>query len=82
MAVIIEFPHQPDPPPYRPNSATRAYLARHKCSAIISSRIPFEIKRFLMAEAYVSDARFSEHIARILTDHAQRQDLQRLKVAA
>ena len=69
MAEIIEFPKPGPPRPFRPSSAVRKYLAEHKCTAVAGTRIPWPIKRALMHEAFISDARFSEHLARILTEH-------------
>lgn len=69
MAEIIEFPKPEPPKPFRPASAVRKYLSTHKCKAVAGTRIPWPIKRALMREAYISDARFSEHLARILIEH-------------
>ena len=80
-AEIIAFPTDRPPRPFNPDSAVRSYLAHGKCEAVASTRIPQELKRFLMAEAFESGARFSEHIARILCAHAGSQRLHCLMVA-
>lgn len=70
---IIPFPGNHKPDPFQPAAAVGLYLLTTKCDAVISSRIPGELKRYLMAEAFESRARFSEHIARILATHAVTQ---------
>ena len=82
-AKILDFPTTEPPEPFRPASAVREYLATEGCNAVVSSRIPWDLKRYLLHEAFVSDARFSEHVARILASHREMQRLhRRLRQAA
>lgn len=81
MAEIIEFPTQ-DPPPHFPGEATKLYLAHNKCNAVISFRVPRRIKQRLMQEAWVSNARFSRHMANLATEHALEKCLRCQKKAA
>lgn len=69
------------PEPYMPSSATLHFLASNKCIAVASTRIPGELKRYLMEEAFISVARFSEHLARILAEHVSRPRLHGLVMA-
>ena len=73
MKKIIQFPIKNNPNPFKPAATVSVYLLTTPCDAIISARIPYELKRYLMAEAFESGARFSEHIARILVTHAAAQ---------
>lgn len=78
MSNIVQFPTNHDPKPTPPTAATRAFLAQGKCTAVCSFRIPPDLKRYLVCEAYEADARFSEHLARIVADHVGEQGLQGL----
>ena len=69
MGTVIIFPGSEDPKPFRPSTAVRRYLAQTKCTDVISARVPRKLKKALMQEAFISDARFSEHVARILSQH-------------
>lgn len=81
VAEIIEFPTDDPPRPFKPAAAVRAYLNEEKADAVISFRIPEEVKASLQAESFESNSQFSKHVASIVCEHLLNQGLHCIRVA-
>ena len=79
MGTVIDFPESDPPRPFHPTAAVHRFLSENSCNAVASTRIPKELKKALMQEAWESRARFSAHLARILASHLERRGLRCLK---
>ena len=75
MGNILNFPKidlTEPPDPFDPDTAVMAHL-ENACTEVISTRIPYDLKRNLMQQAFVSKMRFSHFVASVLCQHAWEQ---------